>query len=294
MVGELSGLYGRPANYTYSTACFARALQIPVKLYRDLVERNNLMPIIEHTWKKRAFLETTSMFAEGVPYQVIGQIVDSIQIRHYGAGEVISCKDLTLLNVIKSGKVSRLFGGKLVDTLEGKDYFGEEEAIFDTPCLFRLEATEPVETFQIPGTLLKDIPIVRWKLYEAYLKRATQVVHTNDNSDSIRWNNGFDIKVMEMDTHHKKLVEIANSIIENMRYGTDQGSLEKAVDSLIEYTEYHFSTEENLMKSYGYPAFQEHQKKHKALVRQVMDFQDEIQKNLIHPKWIFMGSSLTG
>jgi hemerythrin len=278
VVGELSGLYGRPAKSTYSTACFARALKIPVTLYRNLVERNNLMSTIEQTWEKRDFLETTCVFAEGVPYQVVGQIVDSIQVRHYTAGEVISCKDLTLLNVIKAGKVSRSLGGKIVDTLKAKDYFGEEGAVFDTPCLFHLEAMEPVEVFQVPGDLLKDIPIVRWKLYEAYLKRATQVVHDADDLNSIRWNSGFDIKVMEMDIHHKKLVEIANCIAENMRYSKDRKSLEKAVDSLVDYTEYHFSAEERLMEMYGYPAFKDHKEKHQGLVSQVMYFQGEVNR----------------
>ncbi len=56
----------------------------------------------------------------------------------------------------------------LSDAIEAREFFGEEEAVFDTPGLFRVRAAEDTEALQIPGDLVKDIPIVRWKLFESY------------------------------------------------------------------------------------------------------------------------------
>ncbi|MBF0124766.1 MAG: bacteriohemerythrin [Magnetococcales bacterium] len=279
MVGELTGLYGLPSDATYSAACFVRALRIPVALYEELVHRNNLMVRIEKTTDQRAFLESTDLFAEGVSQQTLGRIMDAIQIRHFEGGELLSCKDLAALNLIYSGQIERSVSGERVGVLAARDFFGEENAIFNTPCLFRLTTLEPVVTFQIPGELVQNIPIVRWKLFEAYLNRAMKVVHSGDGKGSFRWNTVFNIRILEMDTHHKKLVQIANAIIELLRSGEDRGSLESAFETLVDYTEHHFIAEEQLMERYGYPALRAHQEKHRLLTSQVLRYRERLNKS---------------
>ncbi|MBF0422160.1 MAG: bacteriohemerythrin [Magnetococcales bacterium] len=276
LIGELAGLYSQPTRSTYRATGFVRALKISVALYRELVDQNNLMPRIEQTWENRSFLESTSLFSEGIPYQTFGKIVDSIHVRTFNPGDMIVCKDLTLLNIVRRGRVGRSIGGKQTDILEMRDFFGEEGAVFNTPCLFRLEALEVVETLQIPGELLGEIPIVRWKLFETYLNRARLVVHSDENSGAFRWNTAFDIQIMEMDTHHKKLIEIANAIVEILRTGQDKGSLELAFESLIDYTRYHFKAEEDLMERYGYPDLDQHRNKHCKLVERVLEYRESL------------------
>jgi hemerythrin len=276
MVGDLAGLYGVPSKSTYSTACFIRALQIPVALYKDLIERNNLMPKIEQTWETRSFLESANLFSEGVPSQVLGQIIDSIQIQEFAAGDGIVCTNNARLNVIKSGRVERAIGGKMIETLRPRDFFGEEGAVFDTPCLFHLKALEPVELFTIPGDLIKNIPIVRWKLYEAYIKRAMQFVADTSDDSVFGWNPAFSIQILEIDTHHKKLVEIAGGIVEILRSKGDLDSLEMAFDSLVDYTVYHFAFEEELMARHGYTGVDKHKEKHKYLLSQIRDYKAQL------------------
>ncbi|MBF0454228.1 MAG: bacteriohemerythrin [Magnetococcales bacterium] len=278
LVGDLPGLYDIPSEFTYSTACFVKALEMPIVLFRELIKRNNLMGKIEQTWEDRTFLESTNLFSEGVYYRVFNQIIDEIKVQTFQAGEVIACRDLTYLNLIKSGRITRSLRGKRLDILEPKDYFGEESAIFNTTCLFRLEALDPVTTYQIPGKLVGDIPIVRWKLYESYLKRASEAVHLGGERDSLRWSSTYSIQILEMDTHHKKLLEIARGVLEVLRTENSKGTLKNALNTLIKYTEHHFSVEQNLMQRYAYPDFRSHRETHKKLMGHMNSFQKKAEK----------------
>ncbi|MBF0628497.1 MAG: bacteriohemerythrin [Magnetococcales bacterium] len=273
MIGEMSGLLESGSRHTYSAACYVKALAIPVGIYRELVQRNGFMERILRNAEFGAFLQSTPLFSEGMSPPIMGPLLDELTLRNIPAGEILSCRDLNRLNIIHSGRIERSIAGAGVDLLQPGDHFGEERAVFNTPCLFRLKALDDVELFQISGDQVREIPIVRWKLFESYHNRTMLVVHGGDaESGSFRWDNAFNIQILEMDTHHKRLVEIANAIMEILRHDEDRRSLENAFESLLDYTEYHFQAEESLMERYGYPERQRHQEKHRHLVKQVLEF----------------------
>ncbi|MBF0369218.1 MAG: bacteriohemerythrin [Magnetococcales bacterium] len=276
MIGELSGLHGVPSESTYRAACFVRALRVPANLYIEIVMRNGLLPRIEQTWEVRSFLESTVLFGEGVSYPILNRILDFIEEKRFEPGESVGCKDLDALNVIKSGKLQRLIGSEVIDTLSDRDYFGEESAIFDSPCLFRIEVLEPTQVLRIPGEVLLDIPIVRWKLFESYQRRASKIILSGKDSEIFLWRESFSVQVSRMDVHHKKLVEIANSIMEIIRSDLDMGSMERALEALVNYTKYHFSEEESIMMQYGYPEAEAHKEKHAVLEKKVHQFRADL------------------
>ncbi|MBF0273361.1 MAG: bacteriohemerythrin [Magnetococcales bacterium] len=278
MIGEMSGLMGTASRYTFSTACFVMALEIPVLMYRELVQRNGFMERILRHSEFGTFLQSTALFSEGMSPPVMGPLLDNLTIRIIPAGEIVSCPDLNRIHIIRSGRIQRSIAGVHVDVLESGDYFGEERAVFNTPCLFRLMALEEVQLFQLPSHVVQNIPIVRWKLFEAYHTRTMMVVHGGGESGSFRWDSAFNIQLLEMDTHHKKLVEIANAIMEILRHGADREALESTFESLIDYTEYHFKAEEQLMQRYGYPDLERHQEKHRHLVQQVLEYRHQLQE----------------
>ena len=278
LVGESAGVYRKPTRSTYRTVCFVRALRIPVALYRELIERNRLMTWIEGTWVDRDFLESTRLFNEGVPYHSLSRIVESLQVGHFEAGAVITQAAQTRLNLIRSGRVERLVGGMRLDLLGPGDYFGEEWAIFSTPSLFRLVALEPVTTCQIPENVLRDIPIVRWKLREAYLLRTRKLLHETTGVGAFRWDSALDVQLLQMDIQHRKLLEIASAIMEMLRFQPERETLEKAFDRLVDHVAYHFSAEEHLMERYGYQELSIHQEKHQDLLRQMQICRADIQR----------------
>ncbi|MBF0109055.1 MAG: bacteriohemerythrin [Magnetococcales bacterium] len=276
LVGEMVAMHHLPVESTIRASGYVQALEIPSQLYIELIERNDLFRKLERTWDLRSFLLSTSLFGEGVSHPVLGRIVDTLEIRRCQAGDLFTCRDLGALNMVRSGRFARLVGGETIDILGEGDFFGEEGAVFNIPCLFRVQAIEAAETLQISGELVKDIPIVRWKLFESYLKRAQRIVYSGKGSARLAWKDEFGIHNAQMDTHHKKLVEIANSIIEIVHSSQDRNSLERAFEGLVDYTHYHFASEENLMEEYGYPELERHRAIHRALVSRVLDYREEI------------------
>ena len=276
VIGELPALKEEAAAYTYRAATFVQALKIPVTLYREIVKRNGLLEKIVETSGVRFFLESTGLFGESVPAAMLTNIVSQAEVRKFKAGDTIGCQDLQVLNLVRSGTVERSVGSEVIDVLGPRDFFGEEGAVFRIPCLYHLKVLEDTEVYQIPGDLADEVPIVRWKLLESYLKRATRIIHAGNENEVFVWREAFGIEVLKMDTHHKRLFEIANGITEILRSKGDPISLGKAMDALVEYTHYHFEAEEALMEQYGYPDTEAHKKAHARLVKQVTDYRRAI------------------
>ncbi|ABK44954.1 cyclic nucleotide-binding protein [Magnetococcus marinus MC-1] len=288
-VGELAVLNRCPSEASYRAVNFVWTLRIPVFLFLEIIRRHGLLEKLQSNLEIRAFLQSSRLFGEGLSYPVLNRMLEGITSRRYMPGEPILCRDLTYLNMILAGEVRRMVGGEELDVLGARDFFGEEGAVFGLPCLFRLEVLEPTDVLQIPGELLQAIPIVRWKLYESYLRRAQAIIHGSENEQVFVWRDAFAIGVHEMDTHHKKLVEIANSIIEIIGSNIGKESLMKSMDALIAYTEYHFQAEEKMMEAYGYADLEHHHHLHVKLVSQVVEFQ-----NMVEEKDDYLGLDFEG
>jgi hemerythrin len=69
----------------------------------------------------------------------------------------------------------------------------------------------------------------------------------------IKWKDVFSVKVSEVDNQHKKLIGLINQLYDAMRVGKGREVLGSVLTELVNYTIYHFSTEERLFREYGYP-----------------------------------------
>ncbi|MBI5888056.1 MAG: hemerythrin family protein [Deltaproteobacteria bacterium] len=92
------------------------------------------------------------------------------------------------------------------------------------------------------------------------------------------WNDSYSVKVGLFDGHHKKLVGMINELHQAMVSRQANAVIEKILDSLVDYTKYHFTEEERLMKQHGYPGYEQQKKEHADLVSQVADIQDRYKK----------------
>jgi hemerythrin len=278
MIGTAPVLESRASSSTYRAVSFVRALAVPAALYATVVRQSGLEERISQSAATAEFLRTTQLFGEDVPEATLTAIADGVQIRQYAAGKLAESRDLGVLNVVTHGRLERVVGNDVLDTVEARDFFGEEEAVFGTPGLFRVRAVEDTETLQIPGDLVKDIPIVRWKLFESYLARASMIVHAGDESQAFIWRDEFSVQNAGMDTHHMKLIEIANGIAEILMSTQDRDALDRAMGALVDYTHYHFSAEEELMERYQYPGLPSHRAKHRRLEQQVAEYREGIEE----------------
>ncbi len=90
----------------------------------------------------------------------------------------------------------------------------------------------------------------------------------------IKWSDSYSVKVAEIDNQHKKLIGLVNQLYDAMRAGKGREALEPVLTELVNYTVYHFSTEERLFREHGYPDYEQHKKIHDDLTRKAKDLKE--------------------
>lgn len=78
--------------------------------------------------------------------------------------------------------------------------------------------------------------------------------------DLFRWNGKYETGLAEIDSQHRRLVELINGLGGLRRRGAQAADLQEALDALTDYARSHFATEEALMVASGVSA--EHQARH--------------------------------
>lgn len=95
----------------------------------------------------------------------------------------------------------------------------------------------------------------------------------------LEWDPRFSVRIAEIDQQHKKLIGLINRLHESMQQAGDRDALETAIEELsaqatvinemVEYSSYHFSTEEKYMRQYMYPDYEKHKKEHEYFISKV-------------------------
>lgn len=91
----------------------------------------------------------------------------------------------------------------------------------------------------------------------------------------INWDDSYSVKVNLIDEQHKKLVALINELHEAMKAGKAKDKLGSILNDLVNYTVYHFQTEETFFKKTNFPESADHQKKHNDLVAQVKEVKEK-------------------
>jgi len=271
MIGELSALFGSPVAETYRAIGFVRALEIPCSLYGEFVRRNNLSAEITRIFENREFLQRTWLFGEVVSTRTLNRIAKEMTLKQFEVGETIDIGPASVALVVR-GTVARILGEHIVEMLGTGEFFGEELAIFWTPSMFRLKPVEPTEVFLIPAGLLAGIPSVRWKLFETSGKRMTSIFEGEHMGRvMLQWHEEYRVDVLRLDTHHRRLFEQANAILDAVDSGRELEEVLSLMDAIAEYARYHFGEEEALMVRYAYPEADSHRARHARLMDQLAE-----------------------
>lgn len=98
----------------------------------------------------------------------------------------------------------------------------------------------------------------------------------------IAWSNQLAVGIEEIDAQHQKLVQLINALHEHMLAGDAADIMGKVLDRVVEYTGFHFSTEERLMAEYGYPQSASHKIEHAKLVHTALDLQAKVHSGHAH------------
>lgn len=89
--------------------------------------------------------------------------------------------------------------------------------------------------------------------------------------EKLSWNDSYLLGITEIDLQHKKLLSLADDMYEivNGDESTLKVNLSKVLKSLTDYTVYHFTSEEEFMKKYGYPSAGMHKSMHDNFIAEV-------------------------
>ena len=95
----------------------------------------------------------------------------------------------------------------------------------------------------------------------------------------IEWDESLSICVELVDEQHKMLIEKLNDIKEAIEQTLGAEKILRTFDFMVDYADFHFSTEEKHMIANEYPGYQEHKKAHEEfrgmIDSMIEDFKEE-------------------
>lgn len=96
--------------------------------------------------------------------------------------------------------------------------------------------------------------------------------------EKIVWSDEYGIGVGVIDYQHRKLIRLIGDLQEYQnKTEFHDDVIDLILEELCEYTQYHFTTEEKLMKQISYISLDEHITKHKHFVKKINSLKDDFQ-----------------
>ena len=94
------------------------------------------------------------------------------------------------------------------------------------------------------------------------------------------WKDSMNIGIAKIDEQHMELARAINALYESSTAGEreKEKAIAKALNMLVSYADYHFKTEEDLMKHYGYPQFPKHKAEHDEFASKVVEMNEDMER----------------
>jgi hemerythrin len=89
----------------------------------------------------------------------------------------------------------------------------------------------------------------------------------------INWADVMSVKNAQMDADHKQLVNLINELYSAMWLDQAATVIQKCLDSLKQYVQYHFQAEEEMMAKASFPGLKAHQEVHRKFIEAVADME---------------------
>ena len=80
--------------------------------------------------------------------------------------------------------------------------------------------------------------------------------------EEVKWTDDLSVGVELIDQQHKMLIQHLNNLIRSLNPNQGLTKIADTLSFLIDYTQFHFSTEEKHMAANNYPELKDHKMKH--------------------------------
>ena len=275
LIGESASLYDQPATKTYRAASFVKAISWPAELYRSFIAHNDLMDMARATSAMRGIFARSWLFGENMSIPMLNQLARESVRTMVAAGEVIEVPTETLY-LVNRGTIDWRVHDRVLDIFEESDFLGEAMVLFGTPMAGHAVAQTDAELFAVPGTMLRDIPIVRWKMFETYQRHMRLLLAPASEGPAFPWSADYLLGIRDMDQHHRKLFELGDRVMAAIE-AEDPPAACGAMIELIDFANYHFNEEIKLFAETAYPAKKEHVNRHNEHMSQLSSVRRKIE-----------------
>ena len=170
-MGAKSIILDEIVNHTFRSLGFVNVLKIPKETYINFIDENNLYLDLDSLIIKSKILSQFWLFNSFLSPLVENRIVNAIEYEEYDEGEMIKDMDKGLCLII-DGYIGQYLNDELVATLKPKDYFAERHLLEFKQEPYTYKALDRVEIYIIPKDVLKNIPVIHWKLFSNYQHKA--------------------------------------------------------------------------------------------------------------------------
>ena len=267
LIGENACIYDQPASKTYRTASFVKAISWPSELYRAFIAENDLTDMARSTSAMRGAFAKSWLFGENMSIPLLNQLARESTTVTISAGSVIQMQ-AEMLYLVVSGTIEWRVDDKVIEILEEGEFFGESMVLFGSPLAGQPVALTDAEMFAIAGPTLRDIPIVRWKLFETYQRHLRLLAPPVSDGPAFPWSADYLLGIRDMDQNHRKLFELGDRVMAAIE-SRDSAQSRTAMIELIDFANFHFAEEIKLFSEVAYPGVQAHVERHSEQIAQL-------------------------
>lgn len=268
LLGEFTGMIGIALDETYRSMSFVNALKIPGKLYHDFVKRIGLYKDIEALSDNRWYLHRTWLMGESISTSTLNRIakaMEAIALEEGPLDLMISQHDLIM---VEDAEVELHCGEGSFRICDEGSFFGEELSFFQSPPLLDARVIKKGRAYRIPHTALADIPIVRFKLHEAFERKVSFLLNTGWSRQQLN-QLGSDGIQHHLAVRHQKLHIASLRTLDLLRCGASNEMVQCTLGLLLSSVKQHFEEEEQTMETYGYDGISEHKASHESLLQEI-------------------------
>ena len=106
-----------------------------------------------------------------------------------------------------------------------------------------------------------------------------------DNVSKLVWTDeDYSVNIKKIDLQHKKMFQMLNDVELIINEKKDNTELGELLDGLMNYTVYHFATEENLFEKYSYEETRDHSIIHQAFCDKIGGMVEEFKTSMLSGK----------
>ena len=91
----------------------------------------------------------------------------------------------------------------------------------------------------------------------------------------LEWSSSLSLGLERIDNEHRKLIDLINDVSDAIITNNTGDIIEWVLSDMYDYSNYHFSTEEKLMKKNAYPGAADHIKEHEDFRIKVAELQEQ-------------------